>query len=47
MYTLGINAAFHDPAAALIADGFGPARRRGGPLDQAHYDIASSLQTVL
>jgi carbamoyltransferase len=47
MYTLGINAAFHDPAAALIADGFGPTRRRGGPLDQAHYDIASSLQTVL
>ncbi|HVW53542.1 MAG TPA: carbamoyltransferase C-terminal domain-containing protein [Trinickia sp.] len=26
---------------------FGPARERGGPLEQRHYDIASSLQTVL
>ncbi|MDN3511465.1 MAG: carbamoyltransferase C-terminal domain-containing protein [Candidatus Jettenia sp. CY-1] len=26
---------------------FGPARKRGGPLHQYHYDIASSLQTVL
>lgn len=26
---------------------FGPPRERGGPLTQQHYDIASSLQTVL
>jgi carbamoyltransferase len=26
---------------------FGPARVRGGPIDQRHYDLASSLQTVL
>lgn len=26
---------------------FGPARRRGGPLEQRHYDIAHSLQKVL
>lgn len=26
---------------------FGPPRRRGGPLEQRHYDIASSLQQVL
>lgn len=26
---------------------FGPARQRGGPLEQRHYDIAHSLQVVL
>ncbi len=26
---------------------FGPARRRGGPLEQRHYDVAHSLQVVL
>ncbi|HEX5498359.1 MAG TPA: carbamoyltransferase C-terminal domain-containing protein [Thermomicrobiales bacterium] len=26
---------------------FGPARARGGPLDERHYDIASSLQAAL
>jgi carbamoyltransferase len=26
---------------------FGPARERGGPLEQRHFDIAHSLQTVL
>ena len=32
---------------ADLAALFGPARRRGGPLEQRHYDIASSLQLVL
>jgi carbamoyltransferase len=31
-----------DPAAL-----FGPARTRGGPLEQRHFDITASLQTVL
>src|SRR3954469_962582 len=30
-----------------LEERFGPARRRGGPLDQRHFDIASSLQVVL
>jgi len=30
-----------------LIERFGPARERGGPLEQRHYDIASSLQTVL
>ncbi len=30
-----------------LVERFGPARDRGGPLEQRHYDIASSLQTVL
>jgi len=30
-----------------LAERFGPARARGGPLDQKHYDIAHSLQVVL
>lgn len=30
-----------------LEERFGPARRRGGPLDQRHYDIASSLQVAL
>jgi carbamoyltransferase len=30
-----------------LVERFGPARERGGPLEQRHYDIASSLQTVL
>jgi carbamoyltransferase len=30
-----------------LEERFGPARRRGGPLDQRHYDIAHSLQVVL
>jgi carbamoyltransferase len=29
------------------SDLFGPARRRGAPIEQNHYDIASSLQKVL
>ncbi|MEA3119495.1 MAG: carbamoyltransferase, partial [Paraburkholderia sp.] len=30
-----------------LVDRFGAPRERGAPLDQRHYDIASSLQTVL
>ncbi|MCA1684638.1 MAG: carbamoyltransferase, partial [Planctomycetia bacterium] len=30
-----------------LEDRFGPARARGGPLDQRHFDIAHSLQAVL
>jgi carbamoyltransferase len=30
-----------------LAERFGPARLKGGPLDQRHYDIAHSLQVVL
>lgn len=30
-----------------LAELFGPARARGGPLEQRHYDIARSLQQVL
>jgi carbamoyltransferase len=30
-----------------LAERFGPARPRGGPLEQRHYDIAHSLQVVL
>ena len=30
-----------------LVERFGPPRERGGPLEQRHYDIASSLQTVL
>ena len=30
-----------------LEDRFGPARRRGGPLEQRHYDIAHSLQVAL
>ena len=30
-----------------LVERFGPARERGGPLEQHHYDVASSLQTVL
>jgi carbamoyltransferase len=30
-----------------LAELFGPARERGGPLEQKHYDLASSLQVVL
>src|SRR3569623_996775 len=30
-----------------LAERFGPARERGGPVEQRHYDIASSLQVVL
>jgi carbamoyltransferase len=33
--------------APNLIERFGPARERGGPLEQRHYDIASSLQTVL
>ena len=33
--------------AANLVERFGPPRERGGPLEQRHYDIASSLQTVL
>jgi carbamoyltransferase len=34
-------------APLRLVERFGPARERGGPLDQRHYDIASSLQIVL
>jgi carbamoyltransferase len=34
-------------APLQLEDRFGPARARGGPLDQRHYDIAHSLQAVL
>src|SRR5437763_2960107 len=34
-------------AALRLEERFGPARQRGGPLDQRHYDIAHSLQVVL
>jgi carbamoyltransferase len=30
-----------------LEERFGPARERGGPLEQRHYDIAHSLQVVL
>ena len=30
-----------------LVERFGPGRERGGPLEQHHYDVASSLQTVL
>src|SRR5690606_10321813 len=30
-----------------LEEGFGPARSRGGPVEQRHFDIASSLQKVL
>jgi carbamoyltransferase len=30
-----------------LAERFGPARRRGGPLEQRHYNLARSLQQVL
>jgi carbamoyltransferase len=30
-----------------LEDMFGPARRRGGPLEQRHFDIARSVQLVL
>jgi carbamoyltransferase len=34
-------------ATPRLDERFGPVRRRGGPLDQRHYDIAHSLQKVL
>lgn len=33
--------------APRLVDRFGPARERGGPLEQRHFDIACSLQRVL
>src|SRR5438045_9614761 len=30
-----------------LEEQFGPARSRGGPIEQRHYDIARSLQVVL
>jgi carbamoyltransferase len=30
-----------------LEERFGPARERGGPLEQRHYDLAASLQVVL
>jgi len=33
--------------APRLADRFGPARARGGPIGQGHFDIAHSLQVVL
>jgi carbamoyltransferase len=34
-------------APLRLEERFGPARQRGGPLEQRHYDIAHSLQVVL
>jgi carbamoyltransferase len=34
-------------AAPCLEEHFGPARLRGGPLEQRHFDIAQSLQAVL
>lgn len=34
-------------APPRLEERFGPRRRRGGPLEQRHYDIASSLQVAL
>src|SRR5437763_8200961 len=34
-------------AAPCLEERFGPARLRGGPLEQRHYDVAHSLQVVL
>jgi carbamoyltransferase len=34
-------------APRQLEERFGPARRRGGPLDQKHFDIAHSLQVAL
>src|SRR5207248_3271102 len=33
--------------ATKLDERFGPARERGGPLEQRHYDIAHSLQVAL
>ncbi|HJU06533.1 MAG TPA: carbamoyltransferase C-terminal domain-containing protein [Nitrospiraceae bacterium] len=33
--------------APRLTERFGPARARGGPLEQYHYDLAKSLQAVL
>src|SRR5207253_10671112 len=36
------------PIGALrLEERFGPARARGGPIEQRHYDLARSLQAVL
>ena len=34
-------------APTRLEERFGPARRRGEPLEQRHYDVAQGLQTVL
>jgi carbamoyltransferase len=34
-------------APLRLEDTFGPARRRGGPLEQFHFDLAHSVQAVL
>ncbi|WP_124079498.1 carbamoyltransferase family protein [Pigmentiphaga humi] len=34
-------------SAPALVERFGPPRRRGGPLDQFHYDLARSLQFAL
>jgi carbamoyltransferase len=34
-------------APARLGERFGPARQRGGPLEQRHHDVAHSLQVVL
>ncbi|HEX5444848.1 MAG TPA: carbamoyltransferase C-terminal domain-containing protein [Pirellulales bacterium] len=34
-------------APPRLAERFGPPRRRGGPIEQRHYDLAHSLQVVL
>src|SRR5690606_8277199 len=37
----------YEVTPSLLVDRFGPARRRGDPLEARHYDIARSLQAVL
>jgi carbamoyltransferase len=34
-------------ASPCLVERFGPARLRGGPMEQRHYDVARSLQVVL
>lgn len=34
-------------ASSRLCERFGPPRRRGGPLEQRHYDVARSLQVAL
>ena len=46
MIHIGDNGAYEVDEPRL-AERFGPARARGGPLEQRHFDIARSLQLVL
>ncbi len=46
MIRLGPNGSYAI-APPRLDERFGPARERGGPIEQRHYDIAHSLQVVL